>query len=62
MLKEMDVKEKSTDIHNKLIWAILVYFVFYWSIKKDPNVMITKNKTFFTNSSSLGEKIIETKK
>ncbi len=29
MLREMDVKEQSMDIHNKLIWAILVYFVFY---------------------------------
>lgn len=33
-LREMDVKEKSMDIHNKLFWAVLVYFVFYWSIKK----------------------------
>jgi hypothetical protein len=34
MSREMDIKEKSMDIHNKFIWAILVYFVFYWSIKK----------------------------
>jgi len=34
MLKEMDVKEKSIYIHNKLIWAILKYFVFYFFYQK----------------------------